>query len=496
MMLPIFLSRLSLRAGRIAALLPQIEPRRKEPGKGEEPCEEPEGRAVAAGLALHDGEEERPRDARHAPRGEDDAVDGREVAHAEEVRQVRGHAGEAAAVAADDEEHPRGEGRRIGRPRKLPEGEDFDGEEKDVHRAAADPVGDGGPEDAPRAVHDADDAHEGRGPGGAHADDFLRHGRRHGEETDAAGDVREEDPPERGEFRRLHRFPAGVLLLRDRRGRSGELFLHHGVDGVGHFARAGRREVERGRAHDEGVGAGHEEEILREAVRGGEALHDRPGDEGGEAEAHDGEACCEAPVAREPFHEGRHRRDIPRAEADAADESVEEIEERETLPLHRPRGSEEPRHEEEHGQEPRPARPEALHHVAEEARGETEEKDGDGEGPCGLREREPHGVHDGAGEHAPRVHAPDGDVDAHGGESDEPAISFHKKIPLCECKKGAPPDAPGMSPCPDGRLAVRRGHTWSFPLFRQRPMRWCCTCSIAGAAARRQGLTSTGLSMI
>lgn len=407
-----------------------------------------EGRAVAAGGALHDRQEERTGNARHAPGGEDDTVDGGQVAHAEEIGQISRHAGEAPAVAADNEEHPRRKGRRIRRACELPEGDHFNGEEEDVYRAAADPVGNGGPEDAAEAVHDADDAHQRSRTGGAHMDDFLCHGRCHGEQADAAGDIRKEDPPEGDEFRRADGFPAGVLLLRRTACTGGDLLLHDG--GQVFFQLTGRRrsQIQRGCTHHHRIGRGHDEEIFREAVRRSEVLHHRACHEGGEAEAHDGQPGGKAAVPREPFHQRRHRRDVPHAEADAADEAVEEIEQDKALHFHRPGGTGQPGAEEKRRQEPRAARSEPFHEMPEKSCGEPEEQNGDGEGPGGLRQRQSHGLHHGPREHAPRIHAPDGDMEPHRGESDHPAISFHKKIPLCLMQKGAPPDAPGTESLP------------------------------------------------
>ena len=96
---------------------------------------------------------------------------------------------------------------------KLPEGQDFNGEEQDICRRTADIVGDGSPSNAAGTVQEADEAdHRSRCHGG-HADDILGHGRSNGQEGDAAGNVRKEEPPNGVELPRFHGVANGKLRL-------------------------------------------------------------------------------------------------------------------------------------------------------------------------------------------------------------------------------------------------------------------------------------------
>lgn len=97
-------------------------------------------------------------DAREAPGRQDAAVDGAELARAEDIGEIGRHAREATAVAADDQQHEQLKDEGFSRLAELPEREDLEQEEEHVDAAAADVVGDRRPDDAPAAVEDADDA--------------------------------------------------------------------------------------------------------------------------------------------------------------------------------------------------------------------------------------------------------------------------------------------------------------------------------------------------
>lgn len=180
---------------------------------------------------------------------------------------------------------------------------------------------------------------------------------------DAAGDVDEEDPPERGELPGLE-----------------SLIGRHTLLDVRDLARAvledGRLEVQRGRAHDEHVDAAEDQEVVDEADGRRQVLHDRARNECGEAKAHDGKPRRKAAMVREVLDERRDRRDVADAEADAADDAVEEIQERQALRRDGVGRAEHARAEERHGDEAALFRANLLDEAAEEAGGKAEEQDG------------------------------------------------------------------------------------------------------------------------
>lgn len=229
-------------------------------------------------------------------------------------------------------------------------------------------------------------------------------------DADAARDVDEEDPPERGELPRLERLIGRHTLL-----------------DVRDLARAvledRRLQIERRRTHDEHVGAAEDQEVVDEADRRCQVLHDRTGDQCCKAEAHDGEARRKAAVIWEVFDECRDRRDVADTETDAADDAVEEIQERETLCRDGVSRAEHARAEERHGDQAALLRADLLDEATEEAGGKAEEQDGQREGPGRLGEREAHLLHDGARQDAPCIDTADRDVDPDGAQRDKPAIS-------------------------------------------------------------------------
>lgn len=184
-----------------------------------------------------------------------------------------------------------------------------------------------------------------------------------------------------------------------------------------------RLQIERRRSHDEHVGAAEDQEVVDEADRRRQVLHDRTGDERRKAEAHDGEARRKAAVIREVLDERRDRRDVADAEADAANDTVEEIQEREALRRDGVSRAEHARAEERHGDQAALLRADLLDEAAEEAGGKAEEQDGQREGPGRLGEREAHLLHDGARQDAPCIDTADRDVDPDGAQRDKPAIS-------------------------------------------------------------------------
>ena len=70
-------------------------------------------------------------------------------------------------------------------------------------------------------------------------------------------------------------------------------------------------------------------------------------------------------------------------------------------------------------------RPDFLDKTAQKADRQTEEQDGQGKGPRRFLEGKSHVFHDGLGEDAPGIDTADTEVEPHGRQGDEPAISFH-----------------------------------------------------------------------
>ncbi len=152
------------------------------------------------------------------------------------------------------------------------------------------------------------------------AEDFLQHRRRHADDADAGADVEAQHRPDQPELLGLVRIAQMHLMLGD-----------HGL-GLARRrpalrAPAGRRDAiaERADHHEHEVDRRHGEERLPHADRCGrpEIVHqqigERRADHGAAAETHDGHAGRHAAAIREPFHQGRDRRDVAEAKPDAAE---------------------------------------------------------------------------------------------------------------------------------------------------------------------------------
>ena len=109
---------------------------------------------------------------------------------------------------------------------------------------------------------------------------------------------------------------------------------------------------------------------------------ERRGDEGAAAEAHDRHAGRHARTVGEPFDQGRDRRDVAKAEAEAAEESVTEIDDPEIVDIDADRRDEEAAGPAQAGGEHRPARTAFLDPAAEYRRRGAEEEDRDREDPA------------------------------------------------------------------------------------------------------------------
>lgn len=112
-----------------------------------------------------------------------------------------------------------------------------------------------------------------------------------------------------------------------------------------------------GKDHDQRIGSGEDEEILRESEAIDKIAHGRACDERCEAEAHDGQPRRKAAMPGKPFHKRRDRRDIARAKTNAPDGSVEEIEQESGLTVNRRRCPKETRTEKDGRDHPAPGRP-------------------------------------------------------------------------------------------------------------------------------------------
>ena len=112
--------------------------------------------------------------------------------------------------------------------------------------------------------------------------------------------------------------------------------------------------------HDQRIGSGEDEEILREPESIDKIAHGRACDERCEAEAHDGQPRRKAAMPGKPFHKRRDRRDIARAKTNAPDGSVEEIKKESGLTVNRRRCPKETRAEKDSRDHPAPGRPQPL----------------------------------------------------------------------------------------------------------------------------------------
>ena len=244
---------------------------------------------------------------------------------------------------------------------KCIKSEDLERKEDHVGHAAADPVGDGCPKDTSGAIHDTDDTDKGGCLGRTHADDLLRHGRSHGKKADAAGDIREEDPPQHIPFPCVH-----GLLARETFGLSclfpilSDLFLKHLFQKHRDLTLPRRPDVGGGKDHDQRIGSGEDEEILREPEAIDKIAHGRACNERCEAEPHDGQPRRKAAMPGKPFHKRRDRRDIARTKTNAPDGSVKEIEQESGLTVNRRRCPKETRTEKDGRDHPAPGRPQPL----------------------------------------------------------------------------------------------------------------------------------------
>ena len=101
-------------------------------GADEEGREDLQGDGIAVRRFFDQGQQQRTGDTGSAPGRKNTSVNSTEFACAEEVRKVGRHAREAAAIAGDDEQYENLEAKGVSQLGKLPEGDDFNGEEEDI----------------------------------------------------------------------------------------------------------------------------------------------------------------------------------------------------------------------------------------------------------------------------------------------------------------------------------------------------------------------------
>ena len=251
--------------------------------------------------------------------------------------EISGDGGEASAIHADENAGDQDEERDGVEMRCAGDGEnpveDSSGDEEDhVGGLASDEVGDAGPEEASEHVEKAEDTDEaGSGDGGDVAvKEILNHGRGLFEDADAGGHVQAEDQPQEPELRRAE----GGVDLDVMRGDKRRLMGFRDPSG-GFPAFLRDADSEDSEHHEDEVENAHGDPCSRDGLMAGglvishKSRAERGADHGTAAETHDGEAGSQAGTVGKPLDQRGDGRDVSQAEADAADDSVAEVDERE-----------------------------------------------------------------------------------------------------------------------------------------------------------------------
>src|SRR5574341_19972 len=313
---------------------------RQDGRAGEQRRDPGEGPGVAPRQVLHGRDEERPGDARDAPRREDPAVVHPHVARPEPVRDERRHRPEAAAVAEEDDREEGGRRRQRVDAARRQEDDHLEPVDEDVRGPPADSIRDGSPEEAADPVGDGDRAVDGGGRRRRGARELAEDRDGVGDEEDPRGDVEEEHRPERPELGTAQRLRGGETRPRGWRGRDGRRGPGRGEGEaggrVGHERRGGAAEEDEDQPrHAEDR---HDDADRPWLERAAPRLHDRGGlgrdgrerrdrleevgeEEGAEAEAHHHEAAAEPAPARAPLGDRGHRRDGAEPEPQPADDA-------------------------------------------------------------------------------------------------------------------------------------------------------------------------------
>ena len=274
-------------------------------------------------------------------------MDRADLLGAEEVAEVGREAGEATAVAGDDEEDE---------PREEPdardlwhheEGDDLDGEERRVGRRPADVIRQRGPHDAAAAVEDPDVAGDERRGRRARTGDLLEHRRGEREQHDPRGDVDEDDEPDHPEPRRGARLLRGEVADTVERALRFLLVLRGVLYPLGEPALRRFGEIARAGGHQDEVENAERVERRRDADGLDEVVPEWTGQQRPGTEAHHREARRHPAAVGEPLDERSDRRDVAESEPHPADD---------------PERGEEQREAPELDAEPRSDHPEAVQH--------------------------------------------------------------------------------------------------------------------------------------
>lgn len=337
------------------------------------------------------GDELRPEDRGHGPRGDEPTVNRADLHRAEHVAQIRGDRREAAAIHRDDQRGDADEERHIAHPlRERDEAVEHRTEEEvdEVNALAPGVVARARPEKAAAHIEDAEEPREAVADRLRHAEHALAHVRRLPEDADASGDIQAEHRPQQPELRGLDGLVGGDVC-------GGHEFLLDGARDESLGLPAGRRHADGHRAedHEAKVHGAHHEECLHHA--GGvrrrkmpeQFAAERRTDERASAEAHDRHPRRHAGPVGKPFHERRDGRDVAEPEADSADDSVAEQHEPKLVQLDAETRDEESPAPATRADEHRLARPIFLDPLAEECSGKPEQNQPRRIQPGHLRDR-------------------------------------------------------------------------------------------------------------
>ena len=234
------------------------------------------------------------------------------------------------------------------------------------------------------------------------------------EDSDAGGDVQQDDRPQQVELPGFHRIAdrdsAGAFEL----GGFGFVFMF-------------RRDPEHERADDHGdeIHAPHDDERLPDSDgrRGCKVIHERGGhrrgDDGASSESHHREPGCHAPAMRKPADQGCDGRGETETETHPSDNSVADVEKPDLVQKNAERREEKPAAETERRDKAAHARADALLPRAAETRRQTEKDVGEREHPSergevpiiGRRLGDPDNARQRDVEDAERVRLSDAEID-------------------------------------------------------------------------------------
>ncbi|MNM66228.1 hypothetical protein D3C81_777040 [compost metagenome] len=280
-----------------------------------------------------------------SPRRQQTTVNRTDHLRTEQVRQIRRNSRETTAIHRQDDAERRHEQRdaaQVTQVRNQSVQGKAQGEEHEVSVFAAQVIRERSPEEAPADVEQAEQTGEAGSDGGDRSqlrsvelaerqviaqqlasEHFLQQRRRHAEDADTGRYVQTQHQPHQTELRR---FPGHIHVNMTMSNHRVGGFFRRG--GPAFRLPAGWRDAvgQRATDHEHKVDRGHDQEALPHADAGwrSEMPHQRrrqrSADHCAAAKAHDRHAGRHAALVREPFDQGRHRRNVAQAQADTAND--------------------------------------------------------------------------------------------------------------------------------------------------------------------------------